>query len=536
MIRRVFCLILCLAFMLSACASPAAAPQATPIISTPPPAESMEALQSKKLTVSLCGETAALHPLLSREKNARSVLGLIFESLLETDALGDLQPCLASSWSHDSTGRIWTFRLRTQAVWQSALGTLSPEDVIFTLDLIREIGNDGPYAYLLDEISSWKAVGDDSVELVFSHTAFSSLYLLDFPILPAAGGYTADNAPMLMPGSGPYQIQDFPADDQILLERNKDWWKLPPSIEQIQVNFYPSLEAATSALSLRQVDVVETSSLTTDQYKYGNNATVFEYNSPELECIYLNLNTYVLQNRYLRQAISYALNRSGIAETAFIRHAVVVDTPVSPSSPLSRGTAMKYVYDPEEAGRLISRTGWKDSDGDGILDTTPSGAWQVLTLRLAAMDSPQQEEAASAISQQLRAVGIDVDLQILSRDEYKKAIEERSFDLLLASVYLDNVPDYTKLLGSDGALNLSRWSDETTDGYLAAARNALTMDELSAATAEIRTVFLDTQPMICLFYRTHSLLLSSRIEGVSCVRDGDAYCDIASWTLYHSEQ
>jgi len=531
--RRIVPLILCLALVLSACAKGAPAPSATPIISTPPPKDAIEAQQGQRLTVALCGVIGALHPLLSREKEARSLMGLMFESLVETDAQGELAPCLAASWSC-TADKTWAFRLRPQVTWQGSLGDFTAEDVIFTLDLIRSIGDKGPYAYLLEAIASWRAIGQDTVELTFSGGSYASLYLLDFPILPKAGGYTATEAPRLLPGSGPFQIRDFPQEGQILLERNAGWWKVAPTIEEILVQPYTNLDAAASALSLRQLDAAETASLTTDQYKYGNTVNVFEYTTNELECLYLNLSTYVLQNRYLRQAISYALDRSGIAETAYIRHAVVADTPVAPGSPLNRGVPLHYVYDPDEARRLIARTGWRDADGDGILDTAPSGSEQKMTLRVVASDSAAREDAATAIVRQLRAVGFDAELFVLPREDYEKAIEDRNFDLLLAGVYLDGAPEYTKLLGTDEALNLSRYSDAEMDRLLAECRDAASEDELLEATQALRTAYLDAQPMICLFYRSHSLLLSNHVEGVSLARDGDAYCDIASWVLQRS--
>ena len=66
---------------------------------------------------------------------------------------------------------------------------------------------------------------------------------------------------------------------------------------------------------------------------------------------------------------------------------------------------------------MARRTDWDLAYAPGGLmrtNSAPSGTAQKLQLKLAAPDSSQQEDAASAIARQLQAIGIDIDLRILS--------------------------------------------------------------------------------------------------------------------------
>jgi len=529
-------LVIC-ALLVAGCGKPAPSASSTPIISTPAPVQVLEEKAGSTLTLALCGEMEDFHPLLTTEKEARSFMGLVFESLVEIDKTGAIVPCLASSWTADNTGTLWTFALRSQVVWQGTRRPFTAQDVVFTLDLIREIGDAGPWAQVLDYVSDWKALDEKTLELTFTHPFYGALYALDFPIVPCDGEYTASDAPLLLLGTGPYEIRDITPGENMTLGRNDSWWRIPPAIEKIVAVFYQDLDSATSALSLRQVDVVETTTLTTEQYKYGNSASVYEYNTSYFECLYFNYGVYILQNKYIRQAISYAVDRSGICDAALVKHAVVVDAPIPPSSFLYSGSVLTYTYDPDEAKRLLARTGWKDTDGDGFLDTAPSGASQEITLRLVTSGTAGnsiRSDMARLIEGELEALGFRVEVEVKAWDDFQQAAQEGDFDLLLAGSYMGDVPDWTEYLATDGALNLGGYTDPQMDTLLSTAREAVTADALKDIMAEIREKIKDEVPLVSLCFRTHSLLLTSHVQGVSQAREADAYCGIADWYLDRS--
>ena len=128
------------------------------VVATPPPREDIS-----KLNIVIPQTVDTLHPLLATQREVRSMLGLVFESLITYDDTGMPVGALAASLEPDEAAKVWTIKLRTQAVWQGTNRAISADDVIFTLDLIRSIGKNGPYGSVLNYISGWEKVDETTV-------------------------------------------------------------------------------------------------------------------------------------------------------------------------------------------------------------------------------------------------------------------------------------------------------------------------------------------------------------------------------------
>ena len=138
----------------------------------------------------------------------------------------------------------------------------------------------------------------------------------------------------------------------------------------------------------------------------------------------------------LRKAINYALDREELANGVFFGYATpATDTmylsPILPDVPecCHKG----YDYNIDKAKQLLSDAGWKDTDGDGILDkngeylkdidliiTSDSGANAGLTW---------MKDVALMVQSQLKKVGIDVKIQMLEWSVFQETIKNGDFDL-----------------------------------------------------------------------------------------------------------
>lgn len=136
----------------------------------------------------------------------------------------------------------------------------------------------------------------------------------------------------------------------------------------------------------------------------------------------------------LRKAINYALDREEIAEGAFLGYATpATDTmyfsPLLPDVPecCHKG----YDYNIDKAKQILSDAGWKDMDGDGILDKNSTSLKNLKMVITSQSGYDWMTDTALIVQSQLNKVGIDVTIQTLEWNVFQEAIKNGDLDLLL---------------------------------------------------------------------------------------------------------
>ena len=484
-------------------------------------------------------EGAFGNPLLSATREMSSIYGLVFESLLTFDESGNIVPGLAETWSSED-GLTWTFKLRNGVVWHGTnKQTLTASDVRFTLDEVKALGKEKPWGYILDYLEEWKNNEDGTLTITFKSPFYGALHALTFPVLPASGGYNNGGEPAQPMGTGPYKVDSFKKGEFIHLSVNTDWWKKAPYITKIDVMPYPDNATEISSLVFHDLDAVQTDNLTVAQYRESGDAHVYEYPTRYFEFMALNFTSPDINNQLMRQAIAYAMDRREIVSYTYVNHAIVSDTPVPPDSWLYDGKLLKYNFNVAEARRLIMLTGWQDNlkaDGtpgqDGYWDTSPDGVQRNLQFTLLANrddNNTLRNDAAIQIKSQLEKAGIKVEIKADSWEQYTKMVAEKRFDLALCGCYLSPVPDYRYLLGTGGALNVGGYSNEEMDKLLEDIIKAPDSKSLKVKMSALQDSVINDLPIISLYFRTHTLMTTPGLNGVTGVREESAFAEISQW-------
>ena len=234
--------------------------------------------QALALTDTLvCGIVAtddlALRPLELNQRDAVSVLDLVYEGLFTLDDDYAPQPELAYSYSFISEGRRLEVKLREGVTFHNGK-ELTAQDVVATLDYMyalsgfdTDLNSDvdltdrGLYYSTFYSIKSWEATDEHTVLFTMRRASYGSLYALTFPILPA--NEVGNDMPA---GTGPYQYDGYEPGSAIWLTANPSWWKRVPSIRYIRANIYSDSEKALNAFDSQNVDVAMTRSINASRY------------------------------------------------------------------------------------------------------------------------------------------------------------------------------------------------------------------------------------------------------------------------------
>jgi peptide/nickel transport system substrate-binding protein len=522
-------ILICLLLLIAGCdAGPENSfPRITPNIISGP-------VRGGTLTVPIPEDTGPLHPLTERSRELCSLAGLIFEPLIRFDASGEPDSCLAQSWQVDESRLTWTFSLREGVPWHGLGRDMTARDVVFTMSLIEEMGPETTYSEMLDYVESWTAVDDYTLAVTMKYPFYGVINALDFPVVPEGCGYAKDTAPKLAIGTGPYRMISNDAAAGMALKVNEAWWRRLPYIEEIRAVPFSGKSEALAALVLQQLDVLQEDSLTATQYRDSGDANVYEYATRYFEFLAPNFNSLYLKDQRVRQAIAYALNRQEIASNVYVNHAIVVDTPIPPTSWLYQGRLVVYNQDFAEAERLLRLAGWKNTDEDKWLDISPEGVEDELSLVLLTYDEPDRSlryDAARLIQTQLANVGIKIIIRSESWDVFLQMMQEGNYDLLLAGWYLSDIPDLRFAFASDSEGNVSGYASEQMDNLLAQALEQDTADGLRQVVGEIDQLIIADLPIISLYFRTHTLLTTLPVQAVRDISEDDAYGGIADWYI-----
>jgi len=167
----------------------------------------------------------------------------------------------------------------------------------------------------------------------------------------------------------------------------------------------------------------------------------------------------------LREALAHLLNRPLIIEKLFYNESAPIDSYYA-GSPYENPTNPKMTYDPQLAVKLLAEAGWKDHDAQGRL--TKNG--QPLNIELL-YPNKQYEPALTTYQEELRKVGISLNLRFLTPETMYTLMDQRKFDLILigwTGLVFPNpeTSDASNLADQNNSNNITGFKDKRVDELL----------------------------------------------------------------------
>jgi peptide/nickel transport system substrate-binding protein len=234
----------------------------------------------------------------------------------------------------------------------------------------------------------------------------------------------------------------------------------------------------------------------------------------------------ILSDLDVRHAIGLALDRRAMVRATFGPSAEVPFGPTSPMLWIRRGAPAPAQPNPAEARRLLAARGWADHDGDGTLDR--NGLPLALKM-LVPITSAFRLQIAQQLQEQLRQIGIHVDLVGVEFPLYNKRRFEGRFDLDFAATSQD--PSPTGLAQSwscTGANNVARFCDPVVDSLIDAA-SVGTGNVAPTWQAVLRRIEADA-PAVFMYAPTYFAVVDRRFGNVR-IRPESTWLGLREWTV-----
>jgi peptide/nickel transport system substrate-binding protein len=234
----------------------------------------------------------------------------------------------------------------------------------------------------------------------------------------------------------------------------------------------------------------------------------------------------ILSDLDVRRAIGLALDRQLMVRATLGNAA---DVPYGPTSPLlwiRHGAPSPKGVNEREARRLLAARGWQDHDGDGVLDRDG----RPLALKLTTTNtSAIRQQMALQVQEQLRQLGIRVELERLDFPVYNERRTAGQFDIDFASTSQD--PSPTGLgqgWSCQGGTNVARYCDPAVDSLLDVASRAT--DRAPEAWRAVLRRIEDDAPAVFMYAISYMYVVHRRYTNVR-IRPESAWLALREWTI-----
>jgi peptide/nickel transport system substrate-binding protein len=364
--------------------------------------------------------------------NASWRLG-VFDTLVGFDRkTKKVLPRLATSWEASPDGRTTTFTLREGVTWHSGRA-FDGEDVKFTLEFLGRSTPPWSFAWLVKRLTSVDVLDKRTVRLGFAepvNTIFDALSLMVVVDRESAQGLLDGTAVV---GTGPFTWGEYQQGTSLRLRRNENYWQPEyPVLDSVLVRVMSAAEARMAALRSGQVHLATAvSPLDLKQIANDDRFRQTRYDTFS-SGIYLggNVRARLLDNRTVRQAIQYTVDRQRINDELYTGQARVSATPWSATSPAyDAESAGAYRRDIGRAKRMLAQAG-------------ASGAELIL-------EAPQAlSKIGEVVEFNLREAGLRPTLRVLNTAQQDERFNNYSFEGLWIGQHGYNTLSPTNLIYS----------------------------------------------------------------------------------------
>lgn len=462
------------------------------------------ATSSNELVVAQGADPKSLDPHASNDQPSTRVSRNIYDRLVEADSDMNIVPGLAEEWSQDeSDPTVWTFKIREGVKFHNG-EELTPQDVKFTLERMK---NSSEVGHIIGSVDTIEVDGQNVIVKttepfapLLAHLTHPASSILNEKAVTEGGEDYAAN-PV---GTGPFKYVDFVPSDYVELAKNEDYWGEAAKVDKL--TFKPITEGANRRIGLEtgEIDIAYDIE-PVDRKEIGENKDLELAQDASLSTAYIGFNTQKApyDDIRVRQAINYAVNVDDVIRNALEGSGVVATGPINDKVFGYNPNLTAYEYNPEKAKELLKEAGLENGFSTSI--------WL--------NDTPVRIKIAETVQSQLQEIGIDVSIEQMEWAAYLDKTASGEHDMYsLSWTTVTGDADYGlyPLFHSSqhgGAGNRAFYSNPEVDRLLELGRTSTSEEERIDAYGKIQEIIVEEAPQIFLYFDNQNVGMSSKLEG-----------------------
>jgi peptide/nickel transport system substrate-binding protein len=463
-----------------------------------------------EMTVMLEKRIDTFDPRRSTDTAAERMRQLIFNGLTRKNDKFEPVPDLAEKFESSPDYKTFTFYLRPNVRFHNRQ-PLSAADVKYTFDTLLTIESAKRADIERDHVSVETDPSNPLKVTFHCGTPCPGLAntIVPIGIIPEGTSSQQEKRPT---GTGPFKFEDYKEGQEVALTSFDEYFEGAPSIKRLTVRIIPDNSTRESELRKGSVDLAinaDFDPVTVESLKKAPGINTEVTKGTNITHLGVNLQDPILKDRRIRQAIAYAIDRDAIIRDVLRGQASPARSILPPSQWAYDPNVTDYKYDPDRAKKLLAEAG-KSS------------------LKLSLKTSPVSvsRKIGEAIQEQMRRVGVEIELQSLERQKLTQDMTEGNFQLYLNILVGGNQnPDIFRLVYSSGAIppngqNRSRYVNPQVDKLLEEARTA-TRERSKEIFSQVQKILAEDLPQIYLWYPATIVIYRDRISNVKVDPSGD---------------
>lgn len=326
-------------------------------------------------------------------------------------------------------------------------------------------------------------------------------------------------------GAGAYLLDEWTPDREIVLKKKKDWWGkdiFSAFPDRIIYRITSDQNTAYNMMQEGLVDVISNIDAALFERAKKNASLNQEFNfftpqSAKYYYISFNLQDPKLEDRNTRQALSYLLDRDKVISLLFQGQAEKIVGPVLPSKPYYNDALEPYNLNLEKATNLLKKSGWNDSDGDGILDREINGFKNDLSIDvLVPSAAVVNKEVIGIWIEDAKKARVDLRMRSIEFGALREALKSKDFEAFALAAGLDLGNDdlfqqwHTASMSSGS--NRSSFGNTQTDSIIERIRSDISDQERKMAYLEIQRIIHAEQPFIFICTPKDRVIIRNTFE------------------------
>jgi peptide/nickel transport system substrate-binding protein len=468
-----------------------------------------------QLIISSSGDASFLNPILAQDVTSSDINSLIFNGLIKYNRnLDGFVGDLAESWKLNiGPEPDITFFLRRGVLWQDGK-EFTANDVKFTYDKIMDPKTNTVRRSSYEWVKKAEALDPYTFRVTYKQPFSPGLESWSIGTIPEhlLRDVDINAAPFNRHpiGTGPFRFVEWLSDEKIVLEANPRYFEGKPLLDGIIYRIIPEAALNETEVLAREIDY---SGIYPFEYRRMNQLPFLEaYSQPGLGYTYIgyNLNNPLFQDRRVRRALTYAINREAVVQYVLYGLGMVATGPFPNNMWYGNPHVRPIPFDPEKARQLLAEAGWHPNR-NGILEK--EGRPFRFTL-ITNNGNDTRRDVAVLIQRQLRDIGIDVNLEFYEWSVFiTDYIDARHFDACLLGWSLSVDPDAYEIWHSsqiEKGFNFISYRNPEVDRLLVEGRRVYDLEKRKEIYWRIHQLIAEDQPYTFLFVPLNLSVLRKR--------------------------
>jgi len=464
------------------------------------------------------------------ELSSGEIIANVYDRVMmyEPEDLSTLTGGVVESWEFSEDGKTITFTMRDGMTFHSG-NPVRAQDVVYSLQRVVHL-NKTP-AFIFTQFG-WDENNVDELITAVDDKTFTLTITKDFSpglVLNALSAGVASVVDQKLvqehevdgdmgyewlknnsAGSGPYSLQEWKANESVVLNSNPDYRHGAPAMKRVIIRHLP--EPAAQRLLLEQGDIDMARTLTPDQIAglEGNADVAIDF-YPKASLIYMAANTTDpnLGDPKVWEALHYLVDYQGMADS-FLAGQFIVHQSFWPSGLWASADDKPYALDVERAKELLAEAGLADG----------------FSITIDSLNTSPYMEIAQSLQQTLAQADIEAEIVPQDGSALWPKYRARRHGLILARWSPDYVdphsnadsfalnPDNSEEAQLTGVLAWRNgWQDLGINGLTIAARDEADIELRAELYNALQRLHQRVSPFAIMFQQNEQVARRNNVEG-----------------------